>query len=103
MKKIFTLALITFVAIVARATDYNEPIVVTVNGVTSEQPGVLSVVENGDAYDMTMKNFMLASEDGPIGVGNVTMTGIVPINLGDVSILQVSQTVTITPGDRPLL
>ena len=68
MKKIFTLALITFVAIVARATDYNEPIVVTVNGVTSEQPGVLSVVENGDAYDMTMKNFMLAGEDGPIGV-----------------------------------
>lgn len=101
MKKIFTLALITFVAIVARATDYNEPIVVTVNGVTSEQPGVLSVVENGDAYDMTMKNFMLAGEDGPIGVGNVTMTGIVPINLGDVSILQVSQTVTITPGDDP--
>ena len=101
MKKIFTLALITFVAIVARATDYNEPIVVTVNGVTSEQPGVLSVVENGEAYDMTMKNFMLAGEDGPIGVGNITMTGIVPINLGDVSILQVSQTVTITPGDDP--
>lgn len=101
MKKIFTFALITFVTIVARATDYNEPIVVTVNGVTSEQPGVLSVVENGDAYDMTMKNFMLAGEDGPIGVGNVTMTGIVPINLGDVSIIRISQTVTITPGDDP--
>ena len=101
MKKFFTFALITFVAIVARATDYNEPIVVTVNGETSEQSGVISVVENGDAYDLTMKNFMLASEDGPMGVGNVTMTGIVPINLGDVSILQISQVVTITPGDDP--
>ena len=101
MKKNFTLALISFVAIVARATDYNEPIVVTVNGESSEQSGIISVVENGDTYDLTMKNFALASEDGPMGVGNVTMTGIVPVNLGDVSILQISQVVTITPGDDP--
>ena len=101
MKKFFTYALITFVAIVARATDYIEPIVVTVNGETSEQPGELTVVENGDAYEMTLKNFKLTSEDGPMGVGNVTMTGIVPVNVGDVSILQVSQVVTITPGDDP--
>ncbi len=101
MKKIFTLALFAFAAIVARATDYQEPIVVTVNGESSEQTGAITVVQNGDNYDLTLKNFMLASEDGPMGIGNVAITGIVPTTIGDVVMLQTSTTVTITPGDDP--
>ena len=103
MKKIYALVFFAFAALVARATDYNEPIVVTVNGETSEQPGILSIVENGNAYDMTMKNFMLASEDGPIGVGNITMTGVELRTVGDAIVFQTSQTVEIAPGDDPTI
>ena len=103
MKKIFALVFFAFAALVARATDYNEPIVVTVNGETSEQPGILSIVENGNAYDMTMKNFMLSSEDGPIGVGNITMTGVELRTVGDAIVFQTSQTVEIAPGDDPTI
>ena len=101
MKKIFTSLMVAFAAMTASATDYNEPIVVTVNGVSSEQTGVISVVQNGENYDLTMKNFVLESEDGPMGVGNVALTGIVPQAVGDVTLLQTSATVTITDGDDP--
>ena len=101
MKKIFTTMLVAFAAIAAWATDYNEPIIVTVNGVSSEQTGVITVVQNGDNYDLTMKNFVLQSEGGPMGVGNVALTGIVPQTVGDVTILQTSAVVTITDGDDP--
>ena len=43
MKKLFTLLFIGITAIAAYATDYNVPITVTVNDVTSEQSAVLTV------------------------------------------------------------
>ena len=101
MKKIFTFMLVAFAAIAAYATDYNESIIVTVNGVSSEQTGIISVVQNGNTYDLTMKNFMLASEDGPMGVGNVALTGIVPQTVGNTVILQTTANVEITAGDDP--
>lgn len=101
MKKIFTFMLVAFASMAAWATDYTEPIVVTVNGVSSEQTSVISIVQNGDKYDLTMKNFVLESGDGPMGVGNVALTGIVPKTVGDVIILQASDIVTITDGDDP--
>ena len=101
MRKIFTLVFLAFAAIVVRASDYTEPIVVTVNGVSSEQSSTISVEQKGTTYDLTLKNFVLASEDGPMGVGNVAITGIKPATVGGAIILQTSQTVTITPGDNP--
>ena len=101
MKKFFTFMLVAFAAVVARATDFNEPIVVTVNGVSSEQSGVITVVENNGTYDLTMKNFVLASEDGPMGVGNVALTGIVPQTVGNTVILQTAADVMISEGDDP--
>ena len=101
MRKIFALVFLAFAAIVARAADYTEPIVVTVNGVSSEQSSTISVEQKGTTYDLTLKNFVLVSEDGPIGVGNVAITGIKPATVGGAIILQTSQTVTITPGDNP--
>ncbi len=101
MKKLFTLLCCVMATLQVSATDYNEPIVVTVNGVSSEQTGVITMVKNGEAYDLTLKNFILASADGPMGIGNVVLTAIVPTNIGDAILLQTSQTVQITPGDDP--
>ena len=101
MKKLFTLLFVGITAIAAYATDYNVPITVTVNDVTSEQNAVLTVAENDGLYDITLKNFILQSEDGPMGVGNVELKGIQPYQDGNATLFFSSDEVTITDGDDP--
>lgn len=101
MRKFFTLLFLAVAAVAARATDYNVPITVIVDGATSEQTGVISVVENGGLYELTVKNFMLQSEEDQMPVGNVELKGIKPYQDGNATLLLTKQTVTITPGDDP--
>ena len=102
MKKLFTLLFVAVVATAARATDYDVPLTITVDGVSVEQNGNISVVvDNNGLYDLTVKNFMLQSTDGPMGVGNVEVKGIKPIQEGNATLLLTKQTVTITEGDDP--
>ena len=101
MKKIFTLLFVAVAAIAARATDYNVPIIVTVNGVTTEQTGTVTLNENDGLYDLSLKNFTLHSADGDMGVGNVDLKGIKPCQDGDATLLLATDVVTITDGDDP--
>ena len=101
MKKLFTLLFVAVAAISAHATDYNVPVTVTVNGVSSEQMGVFSINESDGLYDINLKNFILQSEDGPMGVGNVELKGIKPYQDGNATLLVTNDIVTITNGDDP--
>ncbi len=101
MKKLFTLLFFALATLQVSATDYNEPIVVTVNGASIEQTGVITIVQNGNNYDLSLKNFILASAVGPMGIGNVALTAIEPTTIGDAILLQTTQIATITPGDDP--
>lgn len=101
MKKFFTLLFVAVVAIAAKATDYNVPITISVNGVSVDQTGVVTVVKNKGLYNLTMKNFMLQGADGPMPVGNVELKGIKPIQDGNATLLITSQNVKITAGDTP--
>ena len=102
MKKLFTLLLIVTTAVATFATDYNVPITITVNGISSEQNAVISVTENGGLYDINLKNFILqARNTPPIGVGNVELKGIKPIQDGNATLLLAKQNVKITNGDDP--
>lgn len=101
MKKIFTLLLVAMTAVVARATDYIVPVTVVVNDVTSEQLGEFSIVENDGLYDVNLKNFILDSENGPMGVGNVELKGIQPYQDGKATLFVTEKEVTITDGDDP--
>ena len=101
MKKFSTLLLVTMTAIVASATDYNVPVTITVNGVSTEQKSVFSVNENDGLYDITLKNFTLQSADAPMPVGNVAIQGIKPYREGNTTLLIANNTVSITPGDDP--
>lgn len=101
MKKIFTLLLVAMTAVVARATDYIVPVRVVVNDVTTEQLGEFSIVENDGLYDISLKNFMLDSENGPMGVGNVELKGVQPYQDGKATLFLSMETVTITDGDDP--
>lgn len=101
MRKFYTLLVVAMTTIAASATDYKVPVTVIVNGVTSEQTGDFTVVENGGLYNITLKNFILQSEDGPMGVGNVELKGIVPYKDGDATLLVATDEVKITDGDDP--
>ena len=101
MKKLFTLLLIVTTAVATFATDYNVPITITVNGVSSEQNAVISVTENGGLYDINLKNFILQAGNTPTGVGNVELKGIKPIQDGNATLLLAKQNVKITEGDDP--
>ena len=101
MKKIFTLLLVAMTAVVARATDYIVPVRVVVNDVTTEQLGEFSIVENDGLYDISLKNFMLDSENGPMGVGNVELKGIEPYQDGKATLFVTEKEVTMTDGDDP--
>lgn len=101
MKKLFTLLLIVTTAVATFATDYNVPITITVNGVSSEQNAVISVTENGGLYDINLKNFILQAGNTPTGVGNVELKGIKPIQDGNATLLLAKQNVKITKGDDP--
>ena len=81
------------------ATDYDVPIIVTVNGVSSEQNATITVNNNDGLYDLTLRNFMLQSDGNSLGVGNVALTGIKPYVDGDATLLIAAKQVTITDGD----
>ncbi len=101
MKKLFTLLFVAVVAIAARATDYNVPITITVNGVSAEQKGTITVTEHDGLYDFTMKNFMLQNGDTPMGIGNVELKDIKSYKDGNATLLIASKQVSITAGDDP--
>ena len=101
MRRFFTFLFFVVTVLAARATDYNVPITVIVNGESSEQTGVITIVENDGMYDLTMKNFILQNGDTQIGVGNVELKNIKPYQDGDATLLLANKTVTITRGDDP--
>ena len=79
MRKIFTLLFAVVTALAAQATDYDVPMSITINDDTSEQRTVISITENEGLYDFYLKNFILQSPEGPMGVGNVELKGISPL------------------------
>ena len=103
MKKIFILLLVAMAAAVARATNYIVPVTVVINGVSSEQTGEFSVEVNDGLYDISLKNFMLSSENGAMGVGNVELKGIEPYYDGKTTLLVTEREVTMTDGDDPAI
>lgn len=101
MKKIFTLMMVALTVMVARATDYDEPIVVSVNGVATTQHGLISVNKQGDKYELTLKNFALNNGGSVVGVGNVTLTDIEAQTAGSTVLFDVNRDITMTAGDNP--
>jgi hypothetical protein len=101
MRKIYSFFLAALTAIAANATDYNVPITINVNGGVTEQSALISVEENNGLYNLTLKNFILQSGTGPIGVGNVELNDIESYQDGDATLLLASRNVTITSGDDP--
>ena len=99
MRKFISLLFVAMTASAVMATDYDVPIIVIVNGETSEQSATITVNDNDGLYDLTLKNFVLQAEGSFMGVGNVALTGIKPYQDGNATLLIAAKQVTITDGD----
>lgn len=102
MKKFIVCFAAICCAMAMSATTYTCHVKVTINGNVSEQEQVeVTVNENNGAYDLDLKNFVLISENIPLPVGNVTVTGVDGIDEYGYTRLNFDGNINITPGDDP--
>lgn len=83
--------------VVVSEKTYTEPLYVSINGVTAGPQDVAVLVQTRDdgKINFVLKNFILASEEGSMPVGNISVPGL-EVKDGAFS---AKETVTIEPGD----
>lgn len=102
MKKFLLSLLVACTALTGMAqTTYEENLIVTVNGESSDEiPASINVTHEADGTaTFTLRNFVLTSADNEIPVGNITLTGVVVEDKGGYEAISTSQTIQIAPGD----
>lgn len=102
MKKTLLSLLVALAGLSAMAqttTNYDEKLIVSINGEASDSvPAAITVTDNGDGtIDFSLKNFMLDD----IAVGNIDLKSVAKTSKGGYSEIQTKQTITIAPGDDP--
>ena len=81
------------------ARSYEDNLVVTINGMSTEQTTTINVDEKVDGtYTLSLNNFMLYSEDGIIPVGNIVLNNIKTEVADGVHAFAVNQEIVITEG-----
>ena len=81
------------------ARSYEDNLVVTVNGMATEQRTTINVDEKVDGtYTLSLNNFMLTSNDGVIPVGNIVLHNIETQVVDGVHNFAVKQDIVITEG-----
>ena len=81
------------------ARSYEDNLVVTINGMSTQQRTTINVDEKVDGtYTLSLNNFMLSSEDGVIPVGNIVLHNIVTEEVAGVHNFTVKQDIVITEG-----
>lgn len=102
MKKFLLSLLVACTALTGMAqTTYEENLIVTVNGESSDEiPASINVTHEADGtITFTLRNFVLISADNEIPVGNITLTGVAVEDKGGYEAISTSQTIRIAPGD----
>lgn len=99
---------LTAVAGMAQTTKtYNEKLVVTVNGDSTDSiPTNIQITKNEDGTcDFALKNFCLITEDEGVidttGVGTIELKGVQMENEDGINKISTNQTIAIVPGDDP--
>ena len=81
------------------ARSYEDDLVVTINGMSTQQRATINVDEKVDGtYTLSLNNFMLSSEDGIIPVGNIVLHNIATENVDGVQNFATKQDIVITEG-----
>ena len=81
------------------ARSYEDDLVVTINGMATQQRTTINVDEKVDGtYTLSLNNFMLSSEDAIIPVGNIVLHNIATENVDGVQNFATKQDIVITEG-----
>lgn len=104
MKKVLLSLCLALAALAGSAqTNYNENLVVTVDGESMPAvPASVTVTENADGTcDFSLVNFWLKSEDSNLPIGTIRLTGVKMEEHTYYKAISTTQTITIEPGDDP--
>lgn len=99
----FCLSLCALCGMAQTQTNYNEKLVVTIDGNSTDSiPAAITVVDNGDGTcDFSLKNFMLVAGESSMPIGNVDLKGVKMEKVDGVSNISTNQNIVIQPGDDP--
>lgn len=101
-KTLLSLALALLSSLSMSAKDYPDKLVVTVNGLSTQQNATISVDKNDDGtYNFNLKNFMLKMDGGSMGIGNITLNNLKAAKSDKGDVVSTHRDITITAGDDP--
>lgn len=101
-KSLLTLALTLLTFLSMSAKDYTDKLVVTVNGLSTQQNATISVDKNSDGtYNFNLKNFMLKMGGQTMGIGNITLNNLKAAKSSKGDVVSTHQDIAITAGDDP--
>jgi len=101
-KTLLTLALALLTSLGMSAKDYTDKLVVTVNGLSTQQNATISVDKNSDGtYNFNLKNFMLKMGGQAMGIGNITLNNLKAATSSKGDVVSTHQDIAITAGDDP--
>lgn len=101
-KTLLSLALALLSSLSMSANDYTDKLVVTVNGLSTQQNATISVDKNNDGtYNFNLKNFMLKMGDQSMGIGNITLNNLKAATSSKGDVVSTHRDITITAGDDP--
>lgn len=92
----------TTVTLFAQGKIYTEPLVVSINGASSEpQPASITVVDNGNGtINFVLRNFILVAGEDVMPVGNINVENI-PVKKGEdgLDYITYNDSIILEPGD----
>ena len=83
------------------AQNYNEKLIVTINGESTDSiPASIIVEQREDGkINFVLKNFMLVAGEDVMPVGNISLKGVAVVQEDDCESISTNQSITIQPGD----
>lgn len=99
----FCLSLAALCGMAQTQTNYNEKLVVTVNGISTDSiPAAITVVNNGDGTcDFSLKNFVMVLGTDTMAIGNIDLKKVQMEEKDGVTLITTDQSIEIQPGDDP--
>lgn len=99
MKKVIIMLAAAVCSLAAMATEYTGKLTVSINGVgTSMETTILAAKESGKV-NFDLKNFCLKSEDGIIGIGNISLHNLNGTSECGYTNIKFDDKITISEGD----
>ena len=103
-KTLLSLALALLSSLSMSAKDYTDKLVVTVNGLSTQQNATISVDKNDDGtYNFNLKNFMLKMGKESMGIGNITLNNLKAAKSNKGDVVTFNDSIKIENGDDPTI